>query len=791
MSRYSLLPLRDVCIYPHMIVPLFVGRDKSIQALEFASKKEQLIFLVTQKDSSIIAPVQKDLYEVGILAQILQLIKLPDGTMKVLIEGKKRGKVLNLLEGEDFTTVEVEELNDTIADEKFLLALFKTLKESFENYCEVSNKITVDIFQSLMQLSDPSKFGDLVAAHLNLKMEDKQYLLNETNLNLRLQKLLEKIQGEIEIIKVERKIKERVKTQMEKYQKEYYLNEQINAIQKELGNKDEQSEYQDMEKKLQEKNMSEDIKDKVLKEIRKLKSMQPMSAEAVVVRNYIDWMLSLPWGEFSKDEEDLSQAKAILESQHYGLEDVKERLIEFLAVQKLLKNQKEGKGAILCLVGPPGVGKTSIGKSLAQALNKQFIRISLGGVRDESEIRGHRRTYVGAMPGKIIQAMKKTGTSNPLILLDEVDKMSSDFRGDPSSALLEVLDPEQNNRFTDHYIENEYDLSQVIFVMTANDLYSIPGPLRDRMEIIFISGYTPFEKLQIAKQYLVEKNQKLHGLSHLKINFEEEALRSLIETYTKETGVRECQRLIAKVFRKVASQYLLHQQEHFNITKSNIVDYLGPNLYQEKLIEGQSEIGLVNGLAWTSVGGELLFIEALALPGNGELILTGKLGEIMKESIKAAHSLAHILSTQLGLKPSWFTTHSIHLHIPEGAIPKDGPSAGITVFTTFMSLLLQKPVPRNLAMTGEISLRGHILPIGGLKEKLLAAKLSGVKTVCIPKKNEKDLVKVPDIIKKDLEIHLCDHVTDLLKIVFQEKMFLELNNIILLEPLEKYLKVAN
>jgi ATP-dependent Lon protease len=731
-SKYALLPLRDVCIYPHMIVPLFVGREKSIEALEFCSKKNQMIFLATQKDSSIINPSEKDLYEHGTVAQILQLIKLPDGTLKILIEGKRRAKIIQFSEEVDFNYVEVTDVIDEIKDEKYLIALFKTLKEAFEKYCDDSNKIPADIFQSLIQLTDYSKFADLISANLILTMEEKQYLLQETVLENRLQKVLEKVHGEIEIIKMEKKIKDRVSDQLKKYQKEYYLNEQMNAIQKELGNKEELTDIQELEKKIQEKKFSLEIKEKVLKELKKLKAMPPMSAEGIVVKNYIDWMLSLPWNEYSQDEESLEKSKNILENDHYGLEEAKDRLLEFLAVQKLLHTSSEGKGIILCLAGPPGVGKTSIGKSLAKALNRKFARISLGGIRDEAEIRGHRRTYVGSMPGKIIQAIKKAGTSNPVILLDEIDKMSSDFRGDPSAALLEVLDPEQNNTFADHYIECEYDLSQVIFIMTANNIFAIPEALKDRMEIINLAGYTPFEKLEITKKYLIEKNKKMHGLEKITINFEENALMELISFYTRESGVRECQRLISKIFRKIAKKVFLDKETSFSINKSNLSSYLGPALFQQKLITGSPEIGLVNGLAWTSVGGEILFLEALSLPGKGELILTGKLGETMVESIKAAYSLSMLYSMKLGLDESWFTKHNIHLHIPEAAVPKDGPSAGITIFTTFMSLFLQKPVNRFLAMTGEISLRGFVLPIGGLKEKLLAAKNSGITHVLIP-----------------------------------------------------------
>lgn len=790
-SKYALLPLRDVCIYPHMIVPLFVGREKSIEALEFCSKKNQMIFLGTQKDSSIINPSAKDLYDYGTVAQILQLIKLPDGTLKILIEGKRRAKIVQFSEKADFNYVEVTDVVDQIKDEKYLIALFKTLKEAFEQYCDDSNKIPADIFQSLIQLTDYSKFSDLISANLVLTMEEKQYLLQETVLENRLQKVLEKVQGEIEIIKMEKKIKDRVSDQLKKYQKEYYLNEQMNAIQKELGNKEELTDIQELEKRLQEKKMSGETKEKVLKEIKKLKAMPPMSAEGIVVKNYIDWMLSLPWNEYSQDEESLEKSKNILENDHYGLEEAKDRLLEFLAVQKLLNTSSEGKGIILCLAGPPGVGKTSIGKSLAKALNRKFARISLGGIRDEAEIRGHRRTYVGSMPGKIIQAIKKAGTSNPVILLDEIDKMSSDFRGDPAAALLEVLDPEQNNTFADHYIECEYDLSQVIFIMTANNIFAIPEALKDRMEIINLAGYTPLEKLEITKKYLIEKNKKVHGLEKITINFEENALMELISFYTREAGVRECQRLVSKIFRKIAKKVFLDKEDTFSINKSNLSSYLGPALFQQKLITGNPEIGLVNGLAWTSVGGEILFLEALSLPGKGDLILTGKLGETMVESVKAAYSLSMLYSIKLGLDESWFTKHNIHLHIPEAAVPKDGPSAGITIFTTFMSLFLQKPVNRLLAMTGEISLRGFVLPIGGLKEKLLAAKNSGITHVLIPEGNMKDLAIISDHIKDGLKITSCAHITTVLKNVFDEKIFQELTPVIQFEPLNNYLKIAN
>ena len=766
-QRLPLLPLRDVIIFPHMVVPLFVGREKSISALEEASKNGNELFLVTQKDASVLNPDREDVYEIGTVVNIIQMLRLPDNTIKVLIEGKKRARIEGFHNNEEGYFADISECETLNNDPVAVEATLRTLKNVFEQYVKLNKRIPPELLMSISSINDPARLTDIIVAHLSMKIEEKQAVLDCLDIEERLELLLKKMQGEIEIINVEKKIRTRVKTQMEKSQKEYYLNEQMNAIQKELGQKDDgKSDLQEIEEKLAQKKMPKEAREKTEKEIKKLKSMSPISAEASVVRNYIDWMVNLPWGEYTTEDHDLGKAKEILEAQHYGLKDVKERMVEYLAVRSLLKTESDGKGTILCLAGPPGVGKTSVAKSLADALNRKFVRISLGGVRDESEIRGHRRTYVGAMPGKIISALKKAGTSNPVILLDEIDKMSSDFRGDPASAMLEVLDPEQNKNFGDHYIECEYDLSKVMFVMTANDLGAIPGPLRDRMEVMQIPGYTPNEKLEIAKQYLVDKAIKNNGLDDYELTFKEKTLTEIITGYTKESGVRELERLVNTVARKIATEAVVKNYKEgkkFNITSNQLPKLLGPKKFDRSGIESEPQVGLVNGLAWTSVGGELLHIEVVTVSGKGKLEITGKLGEVMQESARAAMSYVRSISDRLGIDASWYDKNDIHIHVPEGATPKDGPSAGITMVTALTSAITGIKVFQDVAMTGEVTIRGRVLPIGGLKEKLLAAKQAGVKKVLIPAKNAKDLPDIPKEIKQGIEIVACSQTEEVLK----------------------------
>ncbi|OIQ20861.1 MAG: endopeptidase La [Bacteriovorax sp. MedPE-SWde] len=764
-KKLPLLPLRDMIIFPHMVVPLFVGREKSIHALEEAQKNGNELFLVTQKDASILNPDSEDVYNVGTVVNIIQMLRLPDNTVKVLIEGKYRATINEFDSRAEGYWANVEKCAQGAVDAVTIEATIRSIKNVFEQYVKLNKRIPPELLMSISSITDPSRLADIIVAHLSMKIPEKQEILEAVDVEKRLQLLLEKMQGEIEIINVERRIRTRVKSQMEKSQKEYYLNEQMNAIQKELGQKDEKSEIQEMEEKLAAKKMPEEAVTKVAKEIKKLKSMSPMSAEATVVRNYIDWMLTLPWFEYTEDNNSVSRAREILDDHHYGMKDVKERIVEYLAVRSLVGS--EGKGTILCLAGPPGVGKTSIAKSLAESLGREFYRISLGGVKDESEIRGHRRTYVGAMPGKIVNALKKAGTSNPVILLDEIDKMSSDQRGDPSSAMLEVLDPEQNKNFGDHYIEVEYDLSKVMFIMTANDLGRIPGPLRDRMEIINVSGYTPVEKLQIGKEYLLPRASKNNGLTDWTVNMSDTVMLDLIRGYTKEAGVRECERLMHTVTRKIATEVVTKDVEKgkkFNVTAKQLTKYLGPKKFEGTGIEETPQVGLVNGLAWTSVGGELLHIEVVTTPGNGKIQTTGKLGEVMTESAQAALSYVKSVSGQLGIDHEWFNKNDIHIHAPEGATPKDGPSAGITMVTALTSAITGIPVIQNVAMTGEVTIRGRVLPIGGLKEKLLAAKQAGVKTVIIPWKNSKDLPEIPAEIKAGIEIHPVQGADEVLKL---------------------------
>lgn len=796
-KKFPLLPLRDMIIFPHMVVPLFVGREKSIAALEEAQRNNNEIFLVTQKDASVLNPDREDVHDVGTVVNIIQMLRLPDNTVKVLIEGKYRAKITSFENSDTGYYAEVEKLTSTEKDPAALEATIRSIKTVFEQYVKLNKRIPPELLMSISSITDPSRLADIIVAHLTMKIPEKQEILEAADVEKRLELLLEKMQGEIEIINVERRIRTRVKTQMEKSQKEYYLNEQMNAIQKELGQKDDgKSDLQEMEEKLAKKKMPDEAREKTLKEIKKLKSMSPMSAEAAVVRNYVDWMLTLPWEEYTTDNNSVNHAREILDDHHYGMKDVKERIVEYLAVRSLLK--EEGRGTILCLAGPPGVGKTSIAKSLAESLGRSFQRIALGGVRDESEIRGHRRTYVGAMPGKIMMALKKAGTSNPIILLDEIDKMSSDQRGDPASAMLEVLDPEQNKNFADHYIEVEYDLSKVMFIMTANDLSRIPGPLRDRMEIINLSGYTPQEKLEIGKRYLLKKATKNNGLTSHEVQISDPTMVEIVRGWTKEAGVREFERLLNTVVRKIATEVVTKDVaagKKFTVTSKQLAKYLGPKRFDHTDIEGESQIGLVNGLAWTSVGGELLHIEVVTVEGNGKIQITGKLGEVMQESAKAALSFVRSISPRLGISSEWYNKNDIHIHVPEGATPKDGPSAGITMVTALTSAITGIKVRQDVAMTGEVTLRGRVLPIGGLKEKMLAAKHAGIKTVVIPQKNVKDLTEIPDEIKAGLEVKPCESVEDVLKIALdlqQPEKFMEVvgGNLKIIDG-ERSLEVAN
>ena len=770
--KFPLLPLRDLIVFPHMAIPFFVGREKSIAALNNAIKDNNELFLVTQKNADVLNPKKSDVHSIGTVVSIIQMLQLPDNTVKVLIEGKYRARVGKFESTPSGYYASVKKCPSRGGNTVKLEATIRIVKSVFEQYVKVNKRIPAELLMSISSIMDPSRLADIIVAHLSMKVTEKQKALEALNVHNRLNFLLEKMQGEIEIINVEKKIRSRVKNQMERSQKEYYLNEQMNAIQRELGQKDEKSDVQEMEEILAKKKMSKEARDKVKKEIRKLKSMSPMSAEAAVVRNYIDWMLVLPWSKYSKDNNSVSHARSVLERQHYGMNDVKDRIVEFLAVRYLLAKEKkgEGKGTILCLAGPPGVGKTSVAQSLADSLGKKFQRISLGGVRDESEIRGHRRTYVGAMPGKIINALKKAGTSNPLILLDEIDKMSSDMRGDPAAAMLEVLDPEQNKNFGDHYIEVEYDLSKVFFVMTANDLREVSGPLRDRMEVIELSGYTPYEKLQIGKNFLLKKAIKNNALNGYHVKMGENIHNRIISQYTREAGVREYERLLDTICRKITTDIVTNDaptEKKFNITVKQLVKLLGSPKYDNLKTESSPAVGLVNGLAWTSVGGELLHIEVVAVPGKGNISTTGKLGEVMEESARAAMSYVRSISKVLGVESHWYDKNDIHIHVPEGATPKDGPSAGITIATALTSAVTGIKVCQDVAMTGEVTLRGRILPIGGLREKLLAAKQAGVETIIIPQKNEKDLLEIPKEIKSGLVILPCMHMKEVLKIALE------------------------
>ena len=761
-SRVPLLPLRDIIVFPHMVVPLFVGRQRSIKALEEATQKQSPIFLSSQKDAKTNEPTEDDIYKIGTLGTVVQMLKLPDGTVKVLIEGKKRAKIVNFVSNPDFFLVEVDEAQEIVERNTEVEALTREVHATFENYVKLKKKIPPEMVMSVSAIDDPGRLADTIVAHLGIKIEDRQNLLETFNANERLEKVLGHMRAEIEILEVERRIRSRVKKQMERSQKEYYLNEQMRAIQKELGEKDEfKNEIQEIEEKIKQKKLSAEAREKVEKELKKLKMMSPMSAEATVVRNYIDWILSLPWNEFTDDKLDINEAERILEEDHYGLEKVKERILEYLAVQCLVGKIK---GPILCLVGPPGVGKTSLGRSIARATGRKFVRVSLGGVRDEAEIRGHRRTYIGALPGKIIQSMKKAGSSNPVFLMDEIDKMSTDFRGDPSSALLEVLDPEQNTSFNDHYLDLDYDLSKVMFITTANTLDRIPRPLQDRMEIIRIAGYTELEKLSIAKKYLLQKQKEANGLTPENIAFTDNAILGLIRHYTKEAGVRNLEREIASVCRKVAVEVVKKDRNtHIQVGTKSLHKYLGPIKFRYGKAEGEQKIGVATGLAWTELGGELLATEVTVMPGKGQLIITGKLGDVMQESARAAMSYIRSRAAELGLERDFYQKLDIHIHVPEGAIPKDGPSAGITMATSLASALIKVPVYNDLAMTGEITLRGTVLPIGGLKEKVLAAHRAGIKRVLIPSENEKDIEEIPTTVLKTVELILVSHMDEVLK----------------------------
>lgn len=773
-SLYSLLPLRDIIVFPHMVVPLFVGREKSIRALEDSMGDRKQIVLAAQKKAQNNNPDEKDIYSVGTLANIIQLLRLPDGTLKVLVEGVSRIRVTKYVEKDSIFKVEGEPLDEFVSSMVEAEAFVRSIKGIFENYVKLNKRIPPELLMSVLSIEDPGKLSDTIIPHLNIKVEEKQKLLELTDACRRLERLMGLIEGEIEILQVEKKIRSRVKKQMERSQKEYYLNEQMQAIQKELGERDEfKNEIVELEKELKRKRLPEEALRKAKSEIKKLKMMSPMSAEATVVRNYLDWMLSIPWNEKTEDKIDVDVAEKVLDEDHYGLKTVKERIVEHLAVQSLVEKMQ---GPILCLVGPPGVGKTSLARSIARSIGRNFVKISLGGVRDEAEIRGHRRTYIGALPGKLIQAMKKAEAINPVILLDEIDKMSTDFRGDPSSALLEVLDPEQNRFFSDHYMEVEYDLSNVMFITTANSQHTIPLPLLDRLEVINLSGYTEEEKMEITKRHLIPKEVARHGLDENKISFADQAIEDLIRHYTKEAGVRNLEREVGAVSRKVARKWAGKNEDKTKVVVNSkkLTDLLGPHKYRYQKTEGTSEVGLVNGLAYTETGGDMLTIEVLQLPGKGKLTVTGKLGDVMQESAQAAMSYVRSRAKLLGLASDFYEKVDLHIHVPEGAIPKDGPSAGITMATALVSCLTGKPVRKDVAMTGEITLRGHVLPIGGLKEKIFAAYRGGVKKILIPHENGKDLRDIPKNILKSVKVVEVSHMDQVLKeAIDAEEIFVE------------------
>jgi ATP-dependent Lon protease len=757
---YPVLPLRDIVVFPHMIVPLFVGREKSVRALEDVMRSDKQILLASQKSASHDDPTKEQIYEIGTIATVLQLLKLPDGTVRVLVEGLERARISEYTDRTEYFEASVENFEDTSSDKSEVEALARSVVGQFENYVKLNKKIPPEALISVNQIEDSSKLADTVSSHLALKISEKQKLLSTVDVGERLQNVFNFMEDEIGVLQVEKKIRGRVKRQMEKTQREYYLNEQLKAIQKELGEgEDGKDESLELEEKINKTKFTKEAREKCLAELKKLKSMSPMSAEATVCRNYLDWMLSVPWSKKSRVNKSIEKAENILDADHYGLEKVKERIIEYLAVQQ---RAKKLKGPILCLVGPPGVGKTSLGKSIARSTGREFIRFSLGGVRDEAEIRGHRRTYIGSMPGKVMQNMKKAGKSNPLFLLDEIDKMGHDFRGDPASALLEVLDPEQNNKFNDHYLEVDYDLSDVMFVTTANSL-NMPQPLLDRMEVIHLSGYTEDEKVEIAKRHLLAKLMENHGLKKGEWSISDGAIRDIIRYYTREAGVRSLERSLANLMRKAVKEIVEGTRDSVHITLQNLSKYAGVRRHRFGIVEEEDQVGVVTGLAWTEVGGELLSIESVTVPGKGRIKHTGKLGDVMLESIQAARSYVHSRCSEFGINPSLFETNDIHVHVPEGATPKDGPSAGVGMVTSIVSVLTGITVRKDIAMTGEITLRGQVLPIGGLKEKLLAALRGGLTTVLIPKDNEKDLVEIPAKVKKGLEIIPVATVADVLK----------------------------
>ena len=765
---FPVLPLRDIVVFPHMIVPLFVGREKSVRALEDVMADDKQILLVTQKNAAQDDPTPGDIYMMGTVATVLQLLKLPDGTVKVLVEGNQRARIDSFVDNADFFQANAELIDDDVESPQELEALSRAVVGEFEQYIKLNKKVPPEVLISVNQIDDPGKLADTVAQHLTLKIADKQALLEVDKIGERLERVYSFMEGEIGVMQVEKRIRNRVKRQMEKTQREYYLNEQLKAIQKELGEgEDGKDELAEIEEKIKKTKLSKEAREKAQAEIKKLRSMSPMSAEATVVRNYLDWILSIPWKKRTKIKRDLNAALEVLDADHYGLDKVKERLIEYLAVQHRMRKVK---GPILCLVGPPGVGKTSLGKSMARATGRKFVRMSLGGVRDEAEVRGHRRTYIGSMSGKVIQGMKKAKSSNPLFLLDEIDKLGADWRGDPSSALLEVLDPEQNSTFNDHYLEVDYDLSDVMFVTTANTL-RMPQPLMDRMEIIRIPGYTEDEKVQIAKRHLIAKQLKETGLKDEEWSISDEALRDLIRYYTREAGVRNLEREIANLARKAIKEILMKEDvKKVRLTRKNLAKFAGVRKFRFGEVEEENLVGVVTGLAWTEVGGELLTIESVMLPGKGKIIRTGKLGDVMQESVQAAESYVKSRAPSFGIKPTQFEKIDIHVHVPEGATPKDGPSAGTAMVTTIVSVLTGIPIRKDVAMTGEITLRGRVLPIGGLKEKLLAALRGGLKTVLIPQENVKDLAEIPDNVKRNLEIIPVSTVDEVIENALEERV---------------------
>ncbi len=782
-----LLPLRDIVVFPHMVAPLFVGRSKSVNALSNAMSNDKKVFLATQIKPGIDDPTEKDISKIGTIANVLQILRLPDGTVKALIEGKVRASVEHFVANKDFFQVQLSLIKEIELSQTERVALTRTVNKSFDEYAKINKNMSKDLVSSVSSITDPSKLADTIAAHFSFGIEDKQRLLEAVSLEKRLSLLLRLIKMEVDIFKADQRIKGRVRDQMEKTQKNYYLHEQMRAIKKEIGSEDDHGdELKDLEKRIKRKRMSKEAASKVRHELKKLKMMTPMSAEATVVRGYIDWLICLPWFERSKIQKNIDEADKILEEDHYGLKKPKERILEYLAVQALVKKIR---GPILCFVGPPGVGKTSLAKSVARATGRKFIRLSLGGVRDEAEIRGHRRTYIGAMPGKIIQSLKKAGVNNPVFCLDEVDKMSMDFRGDPSAALLEVLDPEQNFSFNDHYLDVDYDLSDILFITTANTLPEIPLPLQDRMEIIRLPGYAEYEKYNIAKDFLISKQIEMNGLAEKNVRFSKNAILTITRLYTRESGVRNLEREISSICRKIAREVVRKKEtDNFKVTAKSVQKYLGPPRFKEIQIEDKDQVGIVTGLAWTHVGGEILYVETLILPGKGKLITTGKLGEVMQESAQAAVSYVRSRAEHLVIDKKFYKLNDIHIHIPEGAIPKDGPSAGIAMCTSLVSALTKRPVYRDIAMTGEITLRGRILPVGGIKEKILAAHRSGIKKVIIPQESEKDLKDIPSSVLKQLEIASVEHMDEVLShaLLLDEgdKLFKELDMPIQMMPEE-------